>query len=312
MTKSLHILLFLAVFLPLTGFSKEETMEERKQRIVRKYLREQATLTQSDILVPSDLPEDDAVKNSEKFKQPEINLKREESPAVPVLPPPRPRPVETKENANWLLEGLDTDADNPFAADDPYANNNENTPSDDYWSLWGGKPSRSESAAGSRNERKGYNPYAQEDRSGQYMDPRSRSSFMEDSSRQSGRYVAGETDIFGRPKREVKPSGAFGVNNPSRSYGASPDAGLLTTPSADTRSSEDRADRRKESGFQPYKNPFTTETDEQRLRGGATVPRNKQDTYRRPDAFQQWKERNKSFDPTKDDAYIDELMRQNR
>jgi hypothetical protein len=68
---------------------------------------------------------------------------------------------------------------------------------------------------------------------------------------------------------------------------------------------------RETPAYKPYTNPYDTRRGQQQTPdGGQRTQQQRQ--YYKPDAYQQWKERSKAWDPTKDDAYLDDLMRQNR
>ena len=304
MNRFVQILLF-ALIASATIHAREETLEERKQRIVRKYLRERTNLASSDMVVPSDEAEDPSVKDSEKFKQAEISLQREESPVRPIPPPPA-RPAPEKEDANWLLDGLDTAATDPFSADDPFASKaRDESVRNDYWAMWGGKPSESgDSDRSQRNSHERYNPYASRDRDQRYTNPR----YM--NQEESSTYGTRETDIFGRTRNESKPPEGFSVRNPSQNYGASPESGLLTTPFQRGFNSESESSSRDNRGYQPYKSPYSMEQENRRQQPAGIDPsRESQENYRRSDPYEQWKERSKSYDPTKNDAYLNEMMR---
>ena len=101
MKRNVQILLLIACMVPLLVQAEEETMEERKRRITRKYLRERMDITYSDEVVPGADVESDDVLASEKFKETEVDLQRQEPGAV--LPPPMRQPAPRTENRNWLL-----------------------------------------------------------------------------------------------------------------------------------------------------------------------------------------------------------------
>ena len=115
MKRSILILLTAAVIAPLFSHAAEETMEERKRRITRKYMRARTTITQSEWVVPELSVEDKEVLDSEKFKGPEVGLQRQEPGMMPPPPAPR-RPLPSAEDRNWLLA-----ADPESSPADPYA-----------------------------------------------------------------------------------------------------------------------------------------------------------------------------------------------
>jgi hypothetical protein len=314
MSKTVQILL-LAVLLPMVGNAREETLEERKQRITRKYLRERVNIAQSDMVVPGDLPEDERVLDSERFKEPEMDFQRQQPGAMP--PPPRQRrPMPQKNDSNWLLDTIDEEESDPYA--DPFAASKSKDSKKEYGSMFGGRQegsARSENRFGSP----GYDPYASRRRFGSgygsEADPRATqqgSSF--DRTFQDGRYGQpgrdAQTDIHGRPKGTTASSGAsLGAQ---RTFGSSPESGLLQTPFPRIDSSETDPTRRPgaKGTYSPYKSPYQTRREQQTQQGAGGQER--QQEYKKPDAYQQWKDRSKAWDPTKDDAYLDDLMRQNR
>ena len=83
-------------------------MEERKKRITRKYMRDRANISQSDMLVPEDFLENERVLDSEKYKHVKAGYERHET-SEDTPPPPARRPARKRKNNNWLVEDMDTE-----------------------------------------------------------------------------------------------------------------------------------------------------------------------------------------------------------
>lgn len=314
MRKAVQILLLAAVLLPLARAAREETLDERKKRITRKYLRERVNVTQSDMYVPSDLPpEDERVLESEQFKQTEDALTREQ-PATPMPPPPQRRPMPQQQESNWLLEGLDDKERDPYA--DPFALDKPKGAEADTWTPMESNGDSRYGADRQRNPYERYDPYASRNRYGE-------SPSGTDAARQSpyanqygtqGNPV--QTDRYGRSTDQSQPPGRT-LYTP-RSYGSSPDSGLLGSPfpQLETPSGTDAYRRpgtpRETPGYKPYTSPYQTRQQQRSQQSPYGTQRQQRQEYIKPDAFKQWKQRNKTWDPTQDDAYTDDLMRQNR
>jgi hypothetical protein len=304
----------------MVGTAREETLEERKQRIVRKYLRERMTITQSDMLVPSDLPEDERVTASETFKDVAIDLKAQEgSPTVIIPPPQMPRPVPQTDN-NWLLDSMaeNTDPTDPYA--DPFAASRIDS-GDDLWSSYDSTSGQSESSMrGQEYDPYRDNPYAQEGEKRGIFGGRSQEAYssreQQNPMRGSSSVYSSREDLYGSQQRDrstYNSSLNLPGNRGTRTYGSDPSEGLLTSPFSPSETSTSREDERSRStqGYQPYKSPYQQQREEQRQwqqgKQQQTAPE-----FSRPDSYQQWKERNKTWDPTADDAYINESMQKRK
>lgn len=313
MKKPVQILLMLALF-PMVGSAREETLEERKQRIVRKYLRERAAVTQSDMVVPSDLPEDERITESEKFKDAEVSLEREEAGAKPYMPP-QPRPVQQRQSSNWLLDDT-TETDTGYGmfgnTADPSIDNG-----DDLWSSWGGDSVDDPYNARENTDRR-YNPNPREQDTGQgYANGR------RGPSEQRGYYTQSGADIFGRSQPSTTQpdyNTGFGLQDNQRTYGVSPDQGLLNSPYRQIESYDADGLRREQdgsgagttpSGYQPYKSQYERQREERQKQWGTTpgYQQEKQQEFQRPNQYQQFKDRNKAYDPLADDAYLNQNRR---
>ena len=305
MNKLVQILFFIAL-IPMLGMAREETMEERKRRVTRKYLRERMDIAQSDMMVPEELAEDFQITDSEKFKEVEIDLQRQEPGTMPLPRPPR-RPAPLAENNNWLL--IDTELE-----DDPYANPFDTTDTqskDNYWEMWGGTANETSRDKNMRREQR-YDPYSTREKE---YDPRAQARSEQglfksspSSTDRSGSSVFGNRQsIFGRQQNESI-GGELGAQG-MRTYGSDPDNGLLASPFSRTK--EPEPSRSLESQrYTPYKSSYETERQQRQQQWGKQeVPKQE---YKKPDSYQQWKDRSKAWDPTRDDAYLDELMEKNR
>lgn len=315
MNKPVQILLLFA-FLPMLGMAREETLEERKQRIVRKYLRENATITQSDLVVPSDLPvEDEQVTDSEQFKDAEVDLQRHEGAATPIMPPQQ-RPVP-RANSNWLLDDMDEEADgsNPYA--DPYSSGSIDS-GDNLWSAWDGTSSRDTQTTRQNRNTDSYrnDPYSRQDSNRGIFGGRQQQEYSTGGQQGSGFGASSRTGIFGREQQSGQSGYSSGLNlqgSQTRTYGSDPSEGMLSTPLPQIDSSSRKDEQRRSSqGYQPYKSPYEQQREERRQQQRGTVPKPEQPEFKRPDSYQQWKERNKTWDPTQDDAYISEMMKKNK
>ncbi len=304
MNKAVQILI-LASMLPLVGNAREETLEERKQRITRKYLRENTKLARSDMMVPTSEEEDERVTGSEQFKEIAPAFDRQEASTRPALPPQRPMPMQ-QPAGNWLLADPALDAD-PFSNElvDPYGMSTETSAENDYWSMFGGRLGESRRSEPSRKA-PAYDPYANQNRANE---SRNQKLFGSNPARGEGR-----TGIFGQSEYRTQQGqntlgNPAGLGNGARSrYGASPDSGLLVTPFAQReQSGTDRS--RSSQQYVPHKSPYQTDRNQRTQQGGPQTPKIE---YTKPDAYKDWKDRNKSWDPTGDDAYLDDLMRKNR
>ncbi len=293
------MLLFVLLF-PVVGSAREETLEQRKQRITRKYMRERATISDSDMLVPTDLVEDERVTDSEDFDQVKVDFERQEAGAMPPPPPPSARSQPRRTNRNWLLDDADPemeDGSDPYAdpyadayADpyedayaDPYADPSDAGNKDDYWSLWGGDNAEDDPSESTADNRDRYDPrdsYGQTDAWGNTKFSR------EEQGVRSGYSSKGAMGFFG--------------NNP---YGSSLDSGALYTPAsfkAEIRGSEGSRWGGTENKT-PYESPYRQQKNLQREQRRTWSPRPQQPEYSKPNSYQQWKSKNAEFDPSKMD-----------
>jgi hypothetical protein len=311
MNKTVQILLLFAVLVPLTGTAREETLEERKRRITRKYMHENAALTESELVVPENQRrEENQILDSERFKEAEVDFARQEGGATMPMPR-RPRPMPRTQNSNWLL------AEDPMAEVDPYGSTTDlEKPErpEDYWKSWGSDREEEPAATDWRSS----NRYGQQDpsrsdsRQQGFTDPRDPRANQADVNQQGSTLTGG---LFNRQPQQQDPrSGVLGLTR-QPTYGTSPESGLLKRPFQ--RKESGTTDRSfggdpNRQGYTPRQSPYQTqrETPTTRQMGVLNEPKKKE--YQRTDPYKKWKDDNKSWDPTKDDAYLDDVMRQNR
>lgn len=136
MKRKVQFLLIVAGLASLLAVAEEETMEARKQRIKRKYLRERADITYSDEVVPGADAGDEEVTASEQYMEPQGSLEAHDQ----LMPAPMPAPIHQApplaENRNWLLID-DAETTDPYAAG-PYGRKEEEDPAKQSGRpLWG-------------------------------------------------------------------------------------------------------------------------------------------------------------------------------
>ncbi len=286
MTRLVYILMITAVAASFCLDAAGETMDERKQRIMRKYLRERQDIIQSDIALPVAGAEDLQVLDSEKFRQKNVDLSREQG-VTPPAPIVQPIPVQVRKN--WMFPDdaseFDPNAD-PFAMD-----TGEDLQDDrrDWLTEWRERQQeratqRVTEPATTYDYTSGRSTYSSSD---------SRYGYSGQQDRPAGYSSYGAT---------TRPGGNYGY----RSYGESP-SGMLKLP--DTPVSPYNTQRSSTPGYTPYGSSYETRQEQRRLQ---RVQPPKQEEFSRPTPYQQWKSDNKDWDPTADDTYLDDLMRRNR
>lgn len=257
-------------------------MEERKRRIMRKYMRTPAAATESDLLVPTDeLPEDEQILDSEKFKEPQVEFQRHEQGTTPMPRPAVPRrPLPQTEDRNWLLSGdEEMDAEDLYA--DPFGRDDEEE-----------KKTSRDSPAVQRTEPRRYDPYG----SWRKQQP-----------------VETRGSLYG-VQPEEEPASPFSLDyrrGTPAGTAASPADPLKSPFSSATRSSDRyRRQEKKQQGLIPYRSPYQTEQRPRTPYSG--FQQQEQEEFRRVDPYQKLRDQRKKWDPTKDDAYLDELMQRDR
>ncbi len=318
MKPSAQILLLIALLTPVLAGAREETMEERKQRIMRKYLRERAEITYSEMSLPDEEAEGKEILASEKFKQPQVDFQRQGGGAA-IPPPVMRRPAPRVENSNWLLSET-SEQDDPYA--DPFARKNSsdvlNAQTDRTgWdsqntSFETETPRESRYDRGGGSQTWGYGTAQQ----GFFnpKDPRTPSSESMWSTSQQEGSVWGSRSPFGRQQEIQRPASMNTLDlSREKTFNSPLNQTQLENPfpsevQLNSRRSEFRTGRQTSSGvYTPYKSSFQTQR-EQRQQQWKTHEET-QPVYQKQNTFQQWKERNPvRYDPTADDAFIQEMM----
>jgi hypothetical protein len=323
MKRNVQILLLAVCLIPLGGLAREETPEERKQRIMRKYLRERTSVVLSDLFVPEESADEADIADSEKYQEPQVEFERQGPGAMPPPHMPR-RPIpRAAEDSNWLL------AEEPDSGD-PYGESSMDRKGAELeaWTSWDFRDDPATRDGSLENYR---NPDALEVGSRRSRRPSLLNMRAPESAApngqgfQRGRPSTGQdTGIFGR---QPGTRSIFGETSPFQKTPtkdqpavptfATPRPGSLTQPGRTDRrkfGSDHRtfgSDARKEQqpGFSTYRNPYE---DRQGTMGQPGTMQGQQQEYKREDPYQKWKSKRQEWDPTKDDAYLNELMQNNR
>jgi hypothetical protein len=313
MKHSVQTLLLAACVVALDFSVQAETMEERKQRIMRKYLRERTTITQGGAMVPQEYAEDEMLAASDKFKQAEVDLQRQEPGVAPPPPPPR-RPPPRTEDRNWLL-AEDPELEDPYA--DPFAFNTEKDESGKKadWTTWETERESSTYRGIQRETRFGgrRGAPAVEQPASIYESMRQGFSGMRDPRAAADE---GMQQGFTQPgSRSPYTAGGLDLSQ-DKTYNSTFNQSRLQSPFP--RAGEEREERsfgsgaqQRRDGYTPYKSPYQTQRDQRSQQWGGY--REPQQEFRKQDPFQTWKDKNPTrFDPTRDDAFIDEVMPKTR
>jgi hypothetical protein len=322
MKRSVQILLLAAYLAPMAAVARQETMEERKLRVTRKYLRERSAISQSDEMVPGITEEDEAVLEAERFKAPESAFKGDTRSDLPQPAPPQ-RPVPRQQQTrNWML-----------AADPEFA---------EFYADPGSVAEKKEEAIQSQLEQRPIDryveqsdPYGETQRSSRWFElrddrgrsdrrgfglsqPRTRG-FRASTAQEGEKGMQSEGFFsFGRQPindRRTTPDTTADTSQLSLpqggTYPASREPARLTSPftvpSSSSRVGTYPSTSRRMERVPEYKSPYQPSQD---LRMQPSSQRREtQEPYRRVDPYKQWKERNPApFDPMGDDAYINEGM----
>lgn len=311
MNRKVYVLLAVGVLASVVNAARAETMAERKQRIMRKYLRERQDIAQSDLIVPDTSQDDTRITESEKFLEPQVAFQRQEG---GVAPPPAARPAPVQAERSWWLDTAEIE-------DDPFSSGSDTEDqSRQPWSPWGRGEDSSASGRSAEPQgiwrqgdsflgsRSGYDALTEGDNattasSLTYGGYTSRwSTAREGMNRMSGRYGYQQTE-------NRAPSSGWSLN-PANSYGSSPSSGLLYSPFPTPTTTPSGNTQNQVPGYTPYTSPFQSERDEQGRNRSNLQPQ--QPEYSRPQPYQKWKDKNKTWDPTKDDSYLDALMQDKR
>lgn len=298
MNKVIQILLIVALF-PAVGFTKNETLEERKQRIMRKYLRAHARITQSDMAVPVEGEEDERVVESERFDELPVEFDRHEGVTAP--PPPDPRRMARKAEVNWLLE--DEDENDPYAdpfakkdkdEDDPYADPfAPKKKRSDSWPIWGEDDS-------DRTDRyDAYSSYGNDSSSDYDYYQYNRSGSKESSSGNSEDSRSPEEERYSRYGRKDYSGTAGGRSDQqNKSWGTSDSktslqSSFMKPPMAETQRWGSQVDPK---GFVPENKSYKPASRRQPSQWNNVSPAQQPPEFKREDSYQQWKARNKASD----------------
>ena len=290
-------------------------MAERRQRIMRRYLRERSNIVQSDLEVPVARPEDEALTESKQYKETQINLQHQAAGTPMPSPPPPRRPPAQTENSNWLL-AADPLLSNPFSPADTKESPKKMTDwstREQEQSPYGGVqyeswfsrkneevPVENGTRYGSRQEgistSRGYNPFSFGGNSfgTQQQETALRSEY---------------SSLFGR-KQEGSSGSGFGSLDLSRerTYDPNQNKGYLQNPLLPSPSANrSNGTETKRQDYVPYKSPYETRRQQQQQRQWGGQNQQEQE-YKRVNPYQEWKKRTPVYDPTDNDAFINEHM----
>lgn len=298
-------------------------MAERRQRIMRKYLRNHSNIAQSDLEVPGVQLEDEGLVESEHYKNTPISLQRKAS-GTSIPPPPPRRPPPQTGNSNWLL-AADPLLTDPFALP---GDREEPAKKKTDGSTWGREQESSsyggvqyESWFGSRNKgaglgngsrngsrqeglstSRGYNPFS--------FGGKSFGSQQQESAPYSSRY----SSLFGRKPEASSFGSGYGTLDFSRERTEDPtlnQGGLQIPFSRESTLSVNGAlgvDRKGQT-YVPYKSFYETRRQQQQNQqppwGGQTQQKPE---YKRVDPYKAWKKRTPVYDPMGNDAFVNEHL----
>ena len=335
MTRSVQILLLCAYTIPWCAGAAEETMEERKRRIARKYLRERADITYSEEQVPDDASRvgDEELLSAEQFNQIPETIERELPQRQARRPPPMRQRAQPAKNSNWLLAAPEDQA-NPYAH--PFAREDEGedtegrtqTAQEDGPALFSGMQSEEESFS-RRNDAWSRQPAGSFDGSEQQSIFSPRSRFNENAIPQSqqlpGRYDKQEqeglypsaysqalpysTRYMGIESEEDPAGGSAYWSSTPNSSASQPyqqSQWGTYTPYQSSYQAEKEQRQQQWGSYTPYQSSYQTQQEQRQQQWGTYTP---PEEYKRQDAYQDWKRRNApQYDPTSEDAYTREMM----
>ena len=313
MKRCIQILMVFAFLLSVVC-AKTETMAERKQRIERKYIQKRTVFVQGDAVVPAEkaVGEEEGF-DSEKFKEPQVNLQRQEPGAV--MPPPRraPRPRPRKEAANWLLEADDSELADPDA--NPYA-----------WDA-SAEDDTKKKPARATTEQLRRDAYSAEMRRDSWFSRRTDSASTGSFDTQGSAFGTTQSQdtspysstvgrsLFGRREQDGQTTPSLFGNSADSSrtklFGVAPSQeDPFKSPfsrRSETIRGSNASDARR-SSYTPYKSPFQTQSQRSSQQSwGATTP--KKQEYQKKNTFEAWKKKSpQQLDPMRDGAFIDSLM----
>ncbi|MCF7847208.1 MAG: hypothetical protein K9M45_00035 [Kiritimatiellales bacterium] len=288
--------------------AREETPEERKKRIARRYLREHGAIAGSVAEVPMESAEIDEALNAKSA----MKLKEITKVQSATLPPPQlvRRPPAKKEDMSWLLEPEPEVEEGARADQNPYdwfANELQQQQGKQYEDF--GQPKTGYDFSRSASEREterlevikdpralDYGTQQQGQKKG-YTRPESAFSF---SSGRTSRKDDGRPVYYNGKELQEQP--AYGSSYRSGSSYKSSAAGIAATDPLPLGSGN--AVRRepkyriyqKDTVRQPYQ-PLPSPGEDRR----------KQEEYKRVSPYEQWK-KSSAEDPMKDNSFIDGVM----
>lgn len=339
MKRNVFVLLTAAVVLSVLNMARAETMAERKQRIMRRYMRERQDIMQSDFGVPEAVQEDSRIVESEQFKELPLDFKRQQG---GVVPPPmaRPLPVQQEER-NWWLETPEVEED-LFA--DPFSSRNDaGKGSADSWSPWGkrddssaygadyGQPrdGQDDTYSGRRKDSSIYDGATRQQWGGRGATYPGSPSGYGQQSESGNRSASGMTydgyttrraptsrernqmpSYYGRQQVETRGTGSGWNLDSGGRYNSSASPGLPQSSLPSPTDTQGWSSQNQTPGYTPYRSPYQDQGNEQRRYGDNLQPQPSQ--YSRPNNSQKWKDSNKVWDPTSGNLYLDELMRNDR
>jgi hypothetical protein len=335
--QALFIVAFIAAALSVV---KAETMEERKQRIMRKYMRERQDIVQSDLGVPENVQDQDdlRVAESERFKEPSLEFKRQESGLTSRPMAPRPA-VPVQAERNWWLETAEMEQD-PYA--DPFSSARDSEEeSKERWSPWGSRDDESVyaqqqdeqndtysgsregsfisgDAAGQQWNRRRYETYpGNRSAFGMQNDPRYGSSLPGTAydgytTRRSATFGENERmpGYYGRQAGGTRGTDADWTLDSGGRYRPSQSTGLLQPSLSPYSVSPGLTSQDQATGYMPYRSSYQIQNARQRRSADNLQPQ--QTPYMRPNNYQKWKDNNTTWDPSSGNTYLDELMQNQR
>ena len=325
--------ILLIVLCAFSVLADQESMEERRRRIRRKYLRDRVDITYSvdEISGAEAADEASGVSESEKYSEPQVGIEAHDMHAEALRPVQPLRPALTV-HRNWLLDTAETG--------DPYAlPSGEETPTEEEDRTapdWTADPSRSaspysdiflESRFGRQDE---VSPYPGSAVQGTSAEPRgiysSRSPYASGTSPAYPVQEGGTPPVTRVPDRMspvaplYSPLPGSELRSPDISpaypYGstAQPSTGVYnpyqTSPYRSPYGTSGQERQPSAGTYSPYRAPYGS--GQQPTQPGSYTPQ-QQSEFQRQNDFMQWRQRRQgTVNPLSDDAYIQEMMRRER
>jgi len=316
MKRGIHIVLMLVCLVPLLSSAREESMEERRQRIMRRYLRNRSSIAQSDLEVPVPRTDDELLAETEQRKKSQIDLQRQEGGSSMPPPPPPRRPPPMTQNRNWLLD-IDPLVTDPFAP----ANDTQETPDKKAdWTTWGKEddsPYGGVKYESWFNRKKKEEPVVNGNRSGSSQEgiyparggynPFSFGGNSFGSQQKETVPPGGNPGLFGR--KQESSFGSRGLSQEQRND-LNQQQGILQSPFMRRSGGLPGSESKGQQGYVPYKSLYETRSEQQKKKqqqqwGGQTQQENE---YQKVNPYQEWKKRTSVYDPAGNNAFINEHM----